>query len=121
MNALVVDDSTLMRKIVKDNLARVSIDVVAEASNGIDAVKKYRELNPDIVTMDITMDRMNGLDALKQIMAIDPDANVVMVSAMGQKYFTLEALKEGAVDFIVKPFQPYSIEEAVKKINGETE
>lgn len=116
MNALVVDDSTMMRKIVKDNLEKIPVNVIAEASNGIDAIKKYICLKPDIVTMDITMDRMDGLEALKQIKTIDPGAQVIMISAMGQRDFTLEALKEGAVDFIVKPFHSCSIEKVVKRV-----
>ena len=66
--------------------------------------EKYKKLHPDIVTLNITMPEMDGLTALKKIMSIDPKANVIIVSAMGQDYNVQEAMKAGAKNFIVKPF-----------------
>ncbi|MBN2846858.1 MAG: response regulator [Coriobacteriia bacterium] len=111
---LVVDDAAFMRMMIRDILAREGY-VIHEAVNGRDAVEKYRELSPDIVTMDITMPEMSGLEALRLIREHDPAARVLIVSAMGQQKMIVEALEYGAMDFLVKPFQPTKVLETVKK------
>ena len=83
--------------------------------NGVKAVEKYQETKPDLVLMDITMPEMDGIQALKKIKAIDANASVVMCSAMGQQAMVIESIQSGARDFIVKPFQPDRVIEAVKK------
>lgn len=111
---LVVDDAAFMRMMIRDILAREGY-VIHEAVNGRDAVEKYAELRPDLVTMDITMPEMSGLEALRSIREGDPSARVLMVSAMGQQKMIVEALELGAMDFLVKPFQPTKVLETVKK------
>jgi two-component system chemotaxis response regulator CheY len=111
---LVVDDAAFMRMMIRDILAKEGY-VIHEAVNGRDAVDKYEQIRPDLVTLDITMPEMNGLDALKLIREKDPAARVLMVSAMGQQKMIVEALEAGAMDFLVKPFQPTKVLETVKK------
>ncbi len=111
---LVVDDAAFMRMMIRDILAKEGY-VIHEAVNGRDAVEKYGELRPDLVTMDITMPEMSGLEALRAIRALDSSARVLMVSAMGQQKMIVEALESGAMDFLVKPFQPTKVLETVKK------
>lgn len=111
---LVVDDAAFMRMMIRDILAKEGY-VIHEAVNGRDALEKYDEVHPDLVTMDITMPEMNGLDALREIRTTDPVARVLMVSAMGQQKMIVEALEAGAMDFLVKPFQPTKVLETVKK------
>ena len=111
---LVVDDAAFMRMMIRDILAREGY-VIHEAVNGRDAVEKYLEIKPDIVTMDITMPEMSGLEALRLIREQDPAARVLVVSAMGQQKMIVEALENGALDFLVKPFQPTKVLETVKK------
>lgn len=112
---LVVDDAAFMRMMIKDILVKNGFDVVGEASDGAQAVEKYKELNPDLVTMDITMPEVDGIAALKQIREIDPNAKVIMCSAMGQQAMVIDAIQAGAKDFIVKPFQADRVLEAIKK------
>jgi two-component system chemotaxis response regulator CheY len=111
---LVVDDAAFMRMMIRDILAKEGYRI-EEAVNGRDAVEKYEQIAPDLVTLDITMPEMNGLDALKAIRVQDPGARVLMVSAMGQQQMIVEALESGAMDFLVKPFQPTKVLETVKK------
>jgi two-component system chemotaxis response regulator CheY len=111
---LVVDDAVFMRMMVRDILGREGY-VIHEAVNGRDAVEKFEEIRPDLVTMDITMPEMDGVAALKAIRAVHPDARILMVSAMGQQNLIIEALVEGAIDFLIKPFQPTKVLETVKK------
>ena len=113
---LITDDATFMRMMLKDILTKNGHEVVGEAVNGIDMLKKYSELNPDLVTLDITMPEMSGLDALVELKKIDPTAKVIMCSAMGQQVMVIEAIQNGARDFIVKPFQAERVLEAISKV-----
>jgi two-component system, chemotaxis family, chemotaxis protein CheY len=115
---LVVDDALFMRKLVSDALTGGGHEVVGEAANGEEAVQRYQELKPEVVTLDITMPGKDGLAALKEIVALDPSARVVMCSALGQESKVLEAVKAGAKDFIVKPFQPDRVLGAIAKAAG---
>ena len=115
---LVVDDAAFMRKLLTDALTSGGHEVVGEAGNGVEAVARWQELRPEVTTLDITMPEKDGLQALSEIMAIDPSAKVIMCSALGQEGKVLEAVKLGAKDFVVKPFQPPRVLEAVDKALG---
>jgi two-component system, chemotaxis family, chemotaxis protein CheY len=112
---LVVDDAAFMRKLLTDALVSGGHEVVGEAGNGIEAVARWQELRPELTTLDITMPEKDGLAALAEIMAIDPSAKIIMCSALGQEAKVLEAVRLGAKDFVVKPFQPPRVLEAVDK------
>ncbi|PRR82827.1 response regulator [Clostridium vincentii] len=113
---LIVDDAAFMRMMIKDILQKNNFEVVGEASNGIIAVEMYKKERPDVVTMDITMPDMDGIEAVKAIKAFDPSAKIIMCSAMGQQSMVMDAIKAGARDFIVKPFQADRVLEAINKV-----
>ena len=115
---LIVDDAAFMRMMIKDILEKNGFEVIGEASNGIKAVELYKKDRPDIVTMDITMPDMDGIQAVKAIKEFDPTAKVIMCSAMGQQTMVMDAIRAGARDFIVKPFQADRVLEAIKKAIG---
>lgn len=115
---LVVDDTAFMRMTLKNMLEKNGYEVVGEGEDGAKGVDLYKQLKPSLVTMDITMPNMDGITAIKEILSFDPNATVVVVSAMGQKSLVIEALNAGAKDFVVKPFQPDRIAEALAKIGG---
>ena len=117
-NILMVDDAAFMRMMIKDILSKNGYTVAGEAENGVKAIEKYNELKPDLVLMDITMPDKDGIQALKDIKASDPNAKIIMCSAMGQQAMVIESIQAGAKDFIVKPFQPDRVLEAVKKVVG---
>ena len=112
---LVVDDAAFMRKMVSDALSKAGHEVIGEACNGAEAVESFRALKPELTTLDITMPEKDGLAALGDIMTLDPNARVIMCSALGQESKVLESIKLGARDFVVKPFQPARVQEAVAK------
>jgi two-component system chemotaxis response regulator CheY len=112
---LVVDDAAFMRKMVSDALSKAGHEVIGEACNGAEAVESFRALKPELTTLDITMPEKDGLQALGEIMTLDPSARVIMCSALGQESKVLESIKLGARDFVVKPFQPARVQEAVEK------
>ena len=113
---LIVDDSTIMRRIMKNIVTKNGYNVVGEASNGKAGLKKYKDLRPDIVTMDVVMDEMDGLEALSRIIGENPDANVIMVSSMGQEVIVRDAIVLGARNFLLKPFDEKQVIDAFKKI-----
>jgi len=116
MRLLVVDDAMFMRRMLSDILEKGGHTVCGEASTGREAIERYKELKPDLVTMDIIMPDMSGIEAVKEIRKIDPHAKILMVSAMGQQALVLEAVQSGALDYIVKPFQPSRVLESIERI-----
>ena len=116
MKILLVDDATFMRMMLRNVLEKAGHTIIGEASNGREGFEKYKELKPELVFLDITMPEVDGLACIKSIRAFDNKANVIMCSAMGQQAMVIEAIQSGAKDFIVKPFQPDRIYEAIKKI-----
>ena len=117
-NILICDDAAFMRMMIKDILTKNGYNVAGEAENGMKAVEKFKEVNPDLVLMDITMPEMDGIQALNEIKKLDGGAKVIMCSAMGQQAMVIESIQAGAKDFIVKPFQAERVIEAVKKVVG---
>jgi two-component system chemotaxis response regulator CheY len=113
---LVADDASFMRQMIREIVEMEGHEVVAEASDGIEAIDQFRNHHPDVVTMDIVMPRRSGIDAVKAILEFDPTARVVMCSALGQETLVTEALQAGAEDFIVKPFKPDSVVNTLKKV-----
>lgn len=113
---LIVDDAAFMRMAIRNILVKHDFEVIDEAENGLVGLNKYKELKPDLVTMDITMPEMTGLDALKEIIAFDPGAKIVMVSAMGQEQMVMEAIRNGAKSFIVKPFKEDHVIQTLNKL-----
>ncbi len=114
---LVCDDALVMRMVIKKELEKMGgYEVIAEASDGEEAVELYKEYKPDITTMDITMPKKTGIEALKDIVAYDKGAKVVMVSAMGQEEWVKQAIIAGAKNFIVKPFTPEKLQEVLNKL-----
>jgi two-component system chemotaxis response regulator CheY len=115
---LVCDDAIFMRTMISDILSQAGYEVVGEAESGTQAVQRYQQLKPDLVTMDIVMPDMGGIEAVREIMKIDPSARILMCSAMGQQALVIEAIQAGAKDFVVKPFQPSRVLEAVQRVLG---
>ncbi|TBL79509.1 response regulator [Paenibacillus thalictri] len=113
---MVVDDAAFMRTMLKNILTEQGHEIVAEATNGEEAVNVYKQHKPDLVTMDITMPDKDGIEAATQIISFDPQAKIIMCSAMGQQLMVLNALKAGAKDFIVKPFQNDRVIASINKV-----
>jgi two-component system chemotaxis response regulator CheY len=107
-----------MRTMISDILSQAGFEVVGEAESGVQAVDKYRQLKPDLVTMDIVMPDMGGIEAVREVCKTDPEAKILMCSAMGQQALVVEAIQAGAKDFVVKPFQPSRVLEAVHRVLG---
>lgn len=114
---VVIDDALFMRNVLKKMIEQEEgFSVVGEGSNGLEAIEQARIHKPDIMTLDITMPDMDGLKALEQVLKVSPQTRVIMVSAMGQQSLVLEAIKHGAKDFIVKPFEKSRVIQAIKNV-----
>lgn len=103
---MIVDDAMIIRHRIREIALAAGWEIVGEAASGAQAVELYRECKPDLVTMDIVMPIMDGIDALRAIRQEDPDARICMVSAINQREKLSECIELGAIDFIVKPFDP---------------
>jgi two-component system chemotaxis response regulator CheY len=112
---IIADDAQFMRVMLKDILEDLGFDVVAEASDGHEAVQQYLDHRPDLIMLDITMPGLDGVTACHEIVMHDPSARVIMISALGQKDEVLAAVRSGAGDFVIKPFEPERVEETVRK------
>ncbi len=115
---MLVDDASFMRMMLKNILVGSGYEVIGEAENGAKAIEQFKALKPDLVIMDIIMPEMGGIDAVREIVKVNPGAKILMCSSMGQQSLVVEAIQAGAKDFIVKPFQPSNVLEAVKKALG---
>ena len=116
---MIVDDASFMRAVLKKIVLQAGHEVIAEVGNGDDAINQFQTSQPDLVLMDIVMPpgpkAKDGIEALKQIVAANPSAKVIMCSSMGQQSLIAEAIKSGAKDFVVKPFQPQKVIEVLTK------
>ncbi len=115
---VIVDDAPIIRSMLRDILEQGGYEVIAECNNGFEAVETYRELNPDLLTMDIVMPEKDGLEALHDILAIDGNAKIVMVTAVDQRVSLMKAIRAGAVDYIIKPFESERVLSAVRTALG---
>jgi two-component system, chemotaxis family, chemotaxis protein CheY len=115
---LICDDAVFMRTMISDILEESGYEIVGQAESGLQAIERYKALRPDLVTMDIVMPDMGGIDAVREITSFDANAKILMCSAMGQQALVVEAIQAGAKDFVVKPFQPSRVLEAVQRVLG---
>nr|WP_302597798.1 response regulator [uncultured Cellulosilyticum sp.] len=113
---LVVDDAIFMRTVLKKILTESDFNVVGEAGNGLQAIEMAELLQPDVVTLDITMPEMDGIQAIEKILEVSPNSKIIMCSAMGQHSKVVEAIKRGAKDFIVKPFEKTRVLQAIYNV-----
>lgn len=114
---VIVDDAIFMRTLLRKVIEQVEgYTVLAEASNGIEAIEAARKYKPDIMTLDITMPEMDGMVALPQIVEASPNTRVIVVSAMGQQSMVIDAIRMGAKDFIVKPFEKYRVYKTIQNV-----
>lgn len=112
---LIVDDTQFMRKLAADSLRQFDYEVAGEAENGKEAIKRYQELQPDVVMMDLTMPEMNGIEAIKEILNIDPSAVILVCSASNQQDMIQDALTAGAKGYLTKPFKPDIMKDIILK------
>ena len=112
---IIVDDALIMRARLREILEK-DFSIVAEASNGNEALEQYEKYKPDFITLDISMPQMDGMDALQKILDAHPDANIIIVSAVGQKQMVFKALSIGARDFIVKPFEADRVLKSINRL-----
>ncbi len=114
---LVVDDASFMRVVLKDIIKGNGLaSEIIEAVDGVEGVKAYQTQKPDLVTMDVNMPRADGIQALRAIMKIDPAAKVIMVTSVEQKQIVQDAMKLGARDYIVKPFDRGNVGLVLNKV-----
>jgi two-component system, chemotaxis family, chemotaxis protein CheY len=115
---LVVDDALFMRKIIRGVASEAGWEIAGEAANGEEAVTLYEQLKPDLVTLDLVMPIMGGLEALRRIREFDPEAQIIVVTALDQKQALMDSIRDGALDFIVKPFERQRVLNLLHKLGA---
>jgi two-component system chemotaxis response regulator CheY len=118
MKLMIVDDSSIMRRAIGKYLAPLGLELVATASNGQEALERFRETSPDLVTLDITMPQMDGLTCLSQLLAAAPHLKVIVISALSDPATGLRALKLGAKAFLPKPFTETQLVDEIRRVAG---
>jgi two-component system chemotaxis response regulator CheY len=113
---LVVDDAAFMRVVLKDILTASGFENIVEAPDGAAAITAYQQHRPDLITMDINMPGTDGMQALRQILQMNPAAKVIMVTSVEQKHVIQEAIKLGARDYIVKPFERGMVATVINRV-----
>jgi two-component system, chemotaxis family, chemotaxis protein CheY len=113
---LIVDDSLIARLKLRYMLEKNNLYVVGEAEDGLEAVKKYISLKPELVIMDIIMPKMSGPEALKEIMKINSKAKVIVVASEGQESIAKEMLSKGAITFLTEPFDENLVIDVITRI-----
>ncbi len=101
---MIAEDSDEIRLLLKDLLKIGNHKVVAEAVDGVDAVKKFNNVKPDVLLLDIAMPKKDGLDTIKEIMATNPNAKIVMITASDNLETITQCTEQGALAYLVKPF-----------------
>lgn len=114
---MVVDDARFMRQVLIDIIKTNGLSKeIVEAQDGIEAVKKFQKYKPDLVTMDVTMPGADGVQALRAILKINPRAKVIMITSVEEKHTVQDAMKLGARDYVVKPFDRSSVPMIINKV-----
>jgi two-component system chemotaxis response regulator CheY len=117
---MIVDDANIMRKTLRQLFTELGHNVVAEASNGFEAIELYKEKKPTIVSLDITMPAVNGIhdgiEALEEIIKHDPEANIIMLTSHGEQKLVMDAILKGAKGYVLKPADKHKIQDAIEKL-----
>lgn len=114
---LVVDDASFMRSVLKDIIKSNGLaSEIFEAGDGIEGVKAFQKIKPDLVTMDVNMPRADGIQALRAILKINPQAKVIMITSVEEKHIVQDAIKLGARDYVVKPFDRSNVPLVINKV-----
>jgi DNA-binding NarL/FixJ family response regulator len=117
IRVLVADDQSMVRAGFRMLLGgEEDIEVVAEASNGIEAVDKAARFNPGIILMDIRMPELDGLEATRRILATDPDARILVLTTFDLDEYVFEALRAGASGFVLKDDSPEQLLGAIRTV-----
>jgi len=113
---LIVDDSPFSRRAIRNIIEQNRLsNIIIEAGDGVEAVMKFKEHKPTLVTMDVLMPKADGIQALRAIRKLDPNAKVIMISSTGKSHIVQDAMRAGAIDYILKPFEQSQIAIALSK------
>lgn len=121
LKLMIVDDSNIIRNKITRAHNQSKFQLVATASNGMEAVEQFKQTQPDVVTMDLTMPEMDGIECITQLIELNPDVAILVVSALSDKATGIEALQLGARGFLLKPFTEQELESALEELTEQVD
>jgi len=113
---MIVDDSRIIRKKIERECGDSKFKVVGTASDGSIAIDLFKRVSPEVVTMDLTMPHLDGIECIRKLISLQPDLRILVVSALNDKETGIEAIEEGAIGFITKPFSAEKLHSALVEI-----
>ena len=116
LKVLIVDDSLIIRKKISKILENLGHEVLADATNGQEAIESYSKYKLDLVTMDITMPDMDGITAVKEIIKVDSEAKIIIVTSHGQEDMVIKSIQSGAVGYILKPITDEKLAQVIGEV-----
>lgn len=117
LKCLVVEDVTFIREIYRFSLQDGNYEIVGEAADGLDALKKIKALKPDIVLLDLILPLKNGLEILKESHALSPHSRFLIISSLEDSSVVDQAKSYGAIEYLVKPFTKNQLLSALDRIS----
>lgn len=116
IRVMIVDDSAIIRQMIKKYLSELNIEIVGTAGDGNTALQMFKEVRPDVVTLDITMPKMDGLTVLEEMIKFDSNAKIMVITALTDKATGMKAIKTGAKGFLSKPFTPEKLKTSFDRL-----
>ncbi len=116
VRVMIVDDSAIIRQMIKKYLSDLNIEIVGTAEDGIQALQQFKKVKPDVVTLDITMPKMDGLTVLEEMIKLGTDAKIFVITALTDKATGMKAIKSGAKGFLSKPFTPEKLKSSFERL-----
>ena len=121
LKLMIVDDSNIIRNKITRAHNQSKFQLVATATNGVEAIEQFKQTQPDVVTMDLTMPEMDGIECITQLIELNPDVAILVVSALSDKATGIEALQLGARGFLLKPFTEQELESALEELTEQVD
>lgn len=113
---LIVDDSSTVRRSIERHILSNRVTRIFQAANGREAMELFERHRPEFVTMDLTMPEMDGLTCISRMMALKPDTRLMVISALADPATAIEAVERGANEYVVKPFSPEDLNQALENL-----
>ena len=116
IKVMIVDDSVIIRQMIKKYLSELNIEIVGTAGDGKSAIQLFKETQPDVVTLDITMPKVDGFTVLEEMVKENSKTKIMVITALTDKATGMRAIKTGAKGYLSKPFTPEKLRSSFDRL-----